>query len=347
MVAVVTAAAVALSGVVIGFLMIWGRAERARDRAERALAASDERLGFALENTRLGLWDWCVPSGAVYYSSRSMAMLGYEPGSWDPTFESFVALIHAEDVEAVLERLRSHTEGGEPAYRAEFRMRRGDGSWAWVLAHGRIVESGPDGRAVRMIGTIQDITERHEREQALEEAAILDPLLGIRNRRGYERHAPAVVARAVRDGEPVSLVMIDLDHFKVVNDHYGHDVGDEALRTLCRALEVELRHEDRDMLFRLGGEEFVVVLSDTDIVNANHVAERLRSRVEQTPVLFEERCFSITASFGVASWRPGEDGLEGALRRADAALYDAKASGRNRVSVHASPMPPRLTIVKA
>lgn len=166
--------------------------------------------------------------------------------------------------------------------------------------------------------------------RALDLQARTDALTGLLNRRGFESQMAFALAMARRSGRPLSLIAVDVDHFKRVNDTYGHEAGDEVLRRLARTLESRLRGSD--VVARLGGEEFVVLLSDTDLAGAQAIAQALVHAMaqQQDPVVG-----TITLSAGVASMRGLQDNGTDMLRRGDAALYEAKGQGRNRVCVQA------------
>ena len=166
--------------------------------------------------------------------------------------------------------------------------------------------------------------------RALNLQARTDALTGLLNRRGFETQMAFAVALARRSSRPLSLITVDVDHFKRVNDTYGHEAGDEVLRRLARTLESRLRGSD--VVARLGGEEFVALLPDTDLTGAQSIAQALVTAMaeQQDPVVG-----TITVSAGVATMRGAEDTGAAMLRRGDAALYDAKGQGRNRVCVEA------------
>lgn len=175
-----------------------------------------------------------------------------------------------------------------------------------------------------------------ERTRALEEAnaklnqlATQDPLTGVLNRRRFLELARVEMRRAKRHGRALSLFLLDLDRFKQVNDTHGHAAGDEVLCTVVARARAVLR--DADQIARFGGEEFVVLLPETDEDAALAVAERLRRAIAGLPVDVEGLAVPVTASIGVAAWTAAEPSLEHTLRRADAALYEAKQAGRNRV----------------
>ncbi|MGN6513601.1 MAG: diguanylate cyclase [Lysobacteraceae bacterium] len=154
-----------------------------------------------------------------------------------------------------------------------------------------------------------------------------DPLTGLANRRMAEERLAADLAHALRHGEPLSVAMLDLDHFKRVNDSHGHATGDLVLAAVARVLHDELRGADLGV--RYGGEEFLAILPGTDAGQALQVAERIRARVAQLAVEAPRGPVRVTASLGVATLWPGES-REALLARADAALYRAKAEGRDR-----------------
>jgi diguanylate cyclase (GGDEF)-like protein len=174
------------------------------------------------------------------------------------------------------------------------------------------------------------ITDRKLLELELARLAATDSLTGLPNRRYFLEIANLEVERVRLFGAAASIVMIDLDHFKAVNDTYGHAVGDEALRCGTQACKKCLRQID--VLARFGGEEFVIMLPGTNETDAVIVAEKLRQAVYETPVKGGQRQFNITASFGVAEVRAGDKGVEESLGRADSALYAAKRGGRNCVT---------------
>ncbi|PWC33917.1 diguanylate cyclase [Azospirillum sp. TSO35-2] len=194
--------------------------------------------------------------------------------------------------------------------------------------------TGPTGEAAGLIGIATDITDRRRMERELHRLAITDPLSGAHNR----RHLLDLLERAL-SGEPppagtgpASLLMLDIDHFKRINDALGHAAGDAAI---CRAVDEIRRHlRSADAIGRIGGEEFAILLPDTPRSAAAGIAERLRAGLAELDVALPDgRRFRLTASFGLTELRPLDDTVEQALSRADQALYRAKAGGRNRVEL--------------
>lgn len=167
--------------------------------------------------------------------------------------------------------------------------------------------------------------------------ASIDPLTGIFNRRGFTDRGERLVARANANGTTVVLLLFDLDHFKTINDSYGHLVGDNALRHFCQIAAVALRPDD--LFARLGGEEFGCILYRTSLGTGKQVAERVRATVEAAPFDFEDGRVHLTVSIGVAAASEGVD-LTALMKEADGALYRAKAKGRNRIE------PPQISVVR-
>lgn len=173
--------------------------------------------------------------------------------------------------------------------------------------------------------------ELRRQKEAAELAARIDPLTGLTSRRAFTEIADAEIQRSLRYRSPLSLLMIDLDHFKGINDTHGHATGDAVLVSFAHTVSQQVR--EVDVAGRLGGEEFVVLLPNVGAAEAMQVAERMRQAVADNALLVNGQRLSYTASFGVAEFNPRELTLSSLLSRADAALYQAKHLGRNRVQV--------------
>ncbi len=185
-----------------------------------------------------------------------------------------------------------------------------------------------DGKVVAVYLTVEDVTETVSYQRRLAELAMRDVLTSAYNRRFFDRRFVEELDRARRYGHSLGLVILDLDHFKAVNDGFGHQFGDEALKSVASVCGKIVR--TTDILARYGGEEFCLLLPETSLPDSTALAERIRSAVERSPVKAFGRCADLTISAGVAASRQGE-GPDDLLRRADSALYAAKNGGRNRV----------------
>ena len=179
--------------------------------------------------------------------------------------------------------------------------------------------------------TIENLRAANEKIKRL---SIRDPLTGCYNRGYLNAQLAKEIKRATRYQSPLSLLMTDIDHFKKVNDTYGHAGGDQVLKTFVQVARTHIR-EELDWVSRYGGEEFVIVLPETKPEGAKIVSEKLRAAVEETEIPFEDKTITITASFGVATYQEGKsdshEAMERLLKKADDHLYSAKTEGRNRV----------------
>jgi two-component system cell cycle response regulator len=168
------------------------------------------------------------------------------------------------------------------------------------------------------------------------EMAVIDGLTGLHNRRYLDSHLQTLFDRSVTRRRPLSVMMTDIDHFKAVNDRWGHDGGDRVLREFAARLRKNVR--GIDLACRYGGEEFAVVMPDTEAHIAEKVAERIRAEIASAPfvVTGDGTAIEVTVSVGVSSLKPYADGVEALMKRADMALYEAKSGGRNRVVAKAA-----------
>ncbi len=227
--------------------------------------------------------------------------------------------------ERVLERLR----GDGSVVNMEVQFKKADGSPFWTLF--TVNQAVIQGVAVNL-AWIYDYTERRNMEEALRDMASRDPLTGIYNRRSFMELARQQLARAHRFHEPLAVFVLDVDHFKRINDTYGHATGDDALRMVAGGCQAILR--EYDILGRLGGEEFVVVLPGATADETRVVAERVRRNLARMAIPAPDAPFHLTSSIGIAGLEGATDTLEKAIHRADLALYRAKHEGRNRVVVY-------------
>lgn len=203
------------------------------------------------------------------------------------------------------------------------------------LLDGRILERhsvglhNDSGHYLGRVWFFRDISERKRVELALQELAWRDPLTGTMNRGHFLERAAEEQVRAQRYNSPLAILMIDLDHFKKINDQYGHAAGDKVLVTACERWSAVLRSVD--LLGRIGGEEFAILLPNSDREATWTVAERLRACVADEPVVIEGQEIRCTVSGGMALVGAGDKCIDDALHRADDALYRAKGNGRNRM----------------
>ncbi|MCR9256766.1 MAG: diguanylate cyclase [Alphaproteobacteria bacterium] len=212
----------------------------------------------------------------------------------------------------------------------EVKLRDGEGAARNYVVQRALIR-GEDGQAVGIASALVDFTEEYELRSELERLATTDVLTGLFNRRVFTRRGREEMDRAQRHGQPLAVILFDIDRFKKVNDTLGHDGGDLVLQRISNLMRDELRKAG-DLMARYGGEEFIVLLPQTDLEGAGILAERLRVVFEAEPVAIGGREYHFTSSFGVAEREAnGVGDLDALVKAADEALYTAKRTGRNRV----------------
>lgn len=269
-----------------------------------------------------GLYEYVTPACERLIGWKRSELVG----------RSAYELFHPEDLEAIVASHERITEREERPTSVRYRIRKADGSYTWFETTSKtIAEDG------RIICVSRDVTQAVELERRLDELTRLDSLTRLPNRRAFMERAAEEIARARRYGRPLSLVALDVDHFKTINDTFGHEGGDRTLLALAKALQSCSRQTD--LPARIGGEEFMVLLPDTAAEGARVFAERIRVALAELSVeASDQRRIRFTASLGVSTFDGTKD-LTDVLRQADEALYRAKREGRDRVVV-ATQAPP-------
>lgn len=312
-----------------------------QDRRERQLRKTDAWLNAIMTN----IADYALVSldrhGRVESWNESIGRVtGYDAGAVQGQAYSLFYPEGGTTPEQQLDRLREAEANGWTL--DEGLRRRADGSQFWgssmisplpertADAQGRATDpaaQGDDEPAYCMI--IRDISDKREVSDSLRQATYCDHLTGLSNRRAFFDAAELELSRRNKAPRPLSLIMLDADHFKAINDVHGHPAGDEVLRQLAAAMKAVCRQVD--VVARVGGEEFAVLLPSVGLEDAMAVAERLRAQVQLAPALYEAHSIPYTVSIGVAVMEDGVDGVDGLIKRADQALYAAKRRGRNQV----------------
>lgn len=322
------------------------------------IAFEDAQLQTLLELISDGIWDWNANSGYVYRNPGWYRMLGYASHSLDNSVFTWESVIHPEDYPRVMAHFEAYITGQAEAYRVQYRCKCQDGSYLWIEDSGHIIARNPDGAVARMLGAHRNIDASKRLLQQLEQQnSSLEALVAERtqelswvnqqlqrqldeNRDLAERDALTLIAnryrlekvlqqeceRARRYRHPLSLIVMDLDDFKPINDRYGHARGDSVLIDLVARIKGCLH--GTELLARWGGDEFVVVLVDASLAHAHQMASTIRQALEQAPAMGD---YQLTMSYGVVERREGE-GQQQLLSRADQALYRAKSAGKNCIA---------------
>ncbi len=302
-----------------------------------ALADTDGTYKTLLESTKAIPWkiNWETMKFS-YIGPQIEMLLGWPQESW-LTANDWIERIHPDDRERTTNFCVSQSIGGVD-HEADYRALTADGDFVWIRDVVHVIRR--DGVTTELVGFMFDISERKKMEEELltlnrklEVLSLQDGLTGVANRRLFDQTLKSEWFHAIRDSQPLSLIVFDIDHFKQYNDCYGHLMGDECLTRVAQALnKIPLRATD--LFARYGGEEFVLLLPKANSESAVEIAEKCRSLVQDLAIPHEKSSTSnvLTISVGVASITPVPDSEPASLFAvADRMLYQAKECGRNRV----------------
>ena len=296
-----------------------------RDRVETELRAARERFERAFEDAPIGMALVSLDGRWVKVNRSLCEILGYEASDLlDLTFQD---ITHPEDLDADLRHVQEVLDGDIRSYQMEKRYLTSEGGVVWANLSVSLVRDA-HGEPMHFISQIEDITERKRTEERLHYLADHDTLTGLFNRRRFEQELMQQLARCQRYGESAALLLVDVDHFKTINDTRGHRVGDVVLKHFAELLGRRLRKTD--IVARLGGDEFAIMLSHVSPAQARTVARSLVEYVRGSPPVVADGSVPITASVGATMLDEDTGDLERVLVAADEALYAAKDAGRDR-----------------
>lgn len=304
-------------------------------RAEAEARVHAERLRLAVTASGLGISDYDVRTGTLHWSGEMRAILGVdedEPANGLTT----LSLVHPDDRAEVADHQRRSMQGDfRHMYRGTRRIyRRNDGALRWVATQGHLIHDDAGG-LVRIIITIKDVTEEKTVQDRIHWTATHDAVTGLPNRAAFQNALDSALGSAMARGHPLSLLLVDLDNFKAINDNFGHDAGDIVLRTFGDRIGSAL--PPGAVLARYGGDEFAVVLPDLSPESAATLAGELLA-IFRSPFALDGASIDLRASMGVAGFPEHATDAEELVKSADIALYSAKGAGRATVRVFAPAM---------
>ncbi len=310
-----------------------------RKLAEERLQRSERRLASAQRIARLGNWHYDVDEDNARWSEEIYSICGLSPDDFSPTYKSFLDVVHPED-RGTVRRIARQALYEKKRSSADYRILRPDGETRHVHTEYEVVEA--DGKVKRMVGILQDVTERRKLEEQLEHQAFHDSLTNLPNRTLLMDRLTQALARRSRKHETVAILFVDLDDFKNINDSLGHGAGDRLLIEVSERLSTCVR--ESDTVSRLGGDEFAILVEDFDNRSEvpGGVPERVAEQVLEVfgdPFMLADREVVVRPSIGISvrsSSEPGGKGLNAAvqademLRDADVVMYAAKDHGKAR-----------------
>lgn len=295
-----------------------------RKRMEVELNESRRQLSDAHRMLRLGQWNGTLGEDAQTWSEESYRIFGLPPMT-PPRRQAVETIIHTADIGRVRDSHAECIETGK-SVNFEYRIVRPDGETRHIDAHVRF-EPGPEGQPGVLFGTDQDITERKLAEEFIRHQARHDTLTGLPNRYYLDVILDRVMARANRQDQTFALLIVDLDHFKPINDTHGHQTGDAVLQEVAKRMTESVRINDA--VTRFGGDEFVIVLEDISTEKQiEMVCRKILAKLTK-PISVGENKLTVGASIGGAIFTEETEGTAALLKKADAALYQVKEAGRN------------------
>ncbi len=299
-------------------------------RAMHDLVRSEQRYSVAASAADDGMWDWDLSSDRIYFSARWREILGQPDHHGDEPPAAWFDLVHPDDLPALRTSIDQHLAGETAHLRSEFRMRHADRSWRSLITRGAAIRS-PSGNALRLAGSISDLTVQRGTEAKLRHDALHDSLTGLSNRVLFIDRIDQVLQRMARDPKlSCAVLFVDIDRFKSINDSFGHAIGDRLLIAIASRLSDGLR--PGDTVARLGGDEFTVLLTEAaEPRDALAVVQRLQAALEKEFNIDGKRLI-VNASIGIAHSTPQVTAAD-LLRNADIAMYDAKRVGQSGSAV--------------
>lgn len=302
---------------------------------EFQLEKERKRLENIIDSNNIGTWEWNVQTGETIFNERWAEIVGYTLDELKPiNIDTWLKLIHPEDVEKSTNTLNAHFRGESNQYECEVRMKHKKGNWVWVLDKGKALSFTPKGEALIMFGTHTDITERKAFEREIIEISIRDPLTNIYNRRHIFSRLNEIKAKYERDKMDFSIAILDIDYFKRVNDNFGHLAGDFVLQEFTKILGKNIR--PFDLLGRFGGEEFIIIMLNCQKDTASLRIEDILKIIRNTNFIYRNQRINFTFSAGISDSCDKEFenlNLDRLIDSADKKLYLAKKLGRNRIVI--------------
>ena len=301
-----------------------------RKQAEDALRRSQERFELVTRATSDAIWDWNLETNEIWWNEGFQKLFGYSGDDIGSEIGSWKRRIHPEDLDRVMTDLSRHIDSGKNNWSDEYRFKRQDGTYAFVIDRGYVVHD-PEGRPVRMLGSMMDVSERKQLEEQLTHQALHDPLTKIANRVLFRDRVDHALSKQRRDNTTLAVLFLDLDNFKSVNDSIGHAAGDKLLIAVAMRLQDCLRSSDTAA--RLGGDEFAVLVESVrNSEEAIMIAERIKSVFKQPFIIDGKEVFMAT-SIGIAQSGHEAPTADDLLRNADLAMYRAKNDGKGNYVV--------------
>ncbi len=283
----------------------------------------------------LGLWHWMVQSDELIFNEKKATNLGYsrEEIPEEVGFEYFTSKLHPEDYDRVMDNMRQHLLNKTNAFDLEYRIQTKDGHYVWYYDRGKVMKRTKEGKPLVVSGIVFDVSKNKNMENELREAneklkqlVITDELTGAFNKRFMNEKINSEIQLYDRTNTSFSLIMLDVDNFKLVNDNFGHNVGDLVLKKVVETVKKRIRKID--ILSRWGGDEFIILLPDTQMPHAIVLAEDLKAAFDRIMI---DEVGKVTSSIGVSTYTKG-DTIDTLIKKVDDLMYHSKSKGKGSIS---------------
>lgn len=280
----------------------------------------------------LGHWYWSIEDNNVVFNPLKITNLGYceKEIPKDVDYEFFTNKLHPEDYNKTMKAMRDHLTGKENVYEIEYRIKCKDGGYKWYYDIGKITQYDKEGRPLLIAGIVFDITKRKsleielkEKNKILFEKAFKDELTKMFNFRSIKEYLYLQVNESKYKEVPLSIIMFDIDNFKKINDTKGHIFGNKVIIIISEIIRENIRKDD--IAGRFGGEEFIIILPNTDLNTATNIAERIRQEIDKN----DFQGIKVTISGGVNQYN--DEDVFTLIEIADQKLYTAKRTGKNKI----------------
>ncbi len=297
---------------------------------KKKLAESQFHFKQAQEIGNIGSWNWDIENNTLHWTDQIYRIFGLKPQEFGATYESFLEHIHPDDVDAVNTNVESALSGSGP-YEVQHRIIQKNGDERYVVERGEVTFNDK-GEAVRMQGTVQDITDLHLAQKQIQHLAYYDMTTKLPNRNLFFDRLEQALALQRREEKKFAVLAIDLDGFKTVNDTYGHQTGDELLKAVGLRMQKTIR--DVDIIARTGGDEFMAIIwGIKQADDVKFVADKLLLACSE-PYQLGNITIEISCSVGVAICPDHSLDDNELIMLADQAMYNAKSAGKNTYRIH-------------
>ncbi len=286
-------------------------------KMESKLRHNNEILHFALESSGSGVWDYNFKTNKACISPQIKKMLGIDNDSPDLKYKNWSKLIHPNDLKETCKKFHDHLEGKSPIFTTEYRVKQSDKTYKWFLTQGKVMSRDNEGQPIRIVGTIADIDERKKAEERLKYCSMHDDLTGLYNRAFFEEELERLNTKRQL---PLTLILGDANGLKMVNDTFGHQDGDIFLKDVATILKKACREED--IIARIGGDEFAIILPKVKENEAKKIIQRIKSECE----IQNKGVINPTISLGYATKTSHQQNIEKIYEKADKMMYKNKMS---------------------